>query len=619
MLDDMKKIFLPILLGLAMLAVSCEHNLDIAQKGVITPEDFYASDADAEALLANMYVSCFGNHGIAGTEGIYNNQLMIYNYSADDVLAAGGDAQDHLDFRVFDEFRYDNANSPLYNLYIGYCNSIYTANLIISNFTNENAEGTEPKFASEYTKRCVAEARVFRAYLHMMMAFAWYQPCIIDRLSVNLEDLPVQAESQKQVLDWVISECKAAIDSGYLPERAGTSDKDATAIMTKGFAQFIIGKAAMFNDDTATARSYLRQLIDSGDYALVPTKDYWTLFHAAGDGNSEVIFAPNFLRDDNFTANAWGSGMPIQRGRWMIADVLCWRTDALASTPTVCSNLPGSGGGWNGGAITEAFAEKFAAHDGKSPRRLATFLTEDEFLYEMDWSGSQVNDGTLEQKKLDESRGIKSTNGVYSHGRYFEWKNMVWHNIPRIVLQPGDDPSNYMSDDLSSLGANSNVHNLTMARYAEALLLYAEACIGNDGDGKGLAALNMVQERSGSGKVSNELTIQNVMEEKQYEMWFEGARFHDLVRWSVKYPSLVNLDAVFNGSQIHDNIPIVTDEFFTDGSAYKDKEHKLSVRYVKADFKPFEVGKHEYLPFPRDSKIVNTNLKDVKGWAYLNE
>ena len=32
----------------------------------------------------------------------------------------------------------------------------------------------------------------------------------------------------------------------------------------------------------------------------------------------------------------------------------------------------------------------------------------------------------------------------------------------------------------------------------------------------------------------------------------------------------------------------------------------------------FVVGKHEYLPFPRDVKTANKNLSDVLGWAYLN-
>ena len=603
---NMKKIIIPAILGLAVIGItSCESNLDIPQKGVVSSTEFYQSDADAEALLANMYVSCFGAHGIAGTEGIYNNQLMLFNYSSDDILAAGGDAEDHGDFRVFDEFRYDNANGPLNNLYAGYANSIFTANLIISNFTNENKDNAEPVFKSAYTDKCVAEARVFRAYMHLMEALAWNTPCIVDRL-LDASELPVQAESQKQVLDWVIAECEKAISSGKLPKRNGPTDKDATARMTKGFAQFVAGKAAMFNNDPATARKYLGDLIADGDYKLVPSNEFWMLTHAAGDGNSEVIFAPNFAEDSNFTSSGWGSGTPIQRGRWMVADVLCWRTDALASTPSVCENLPGGGGGWNGGAIQQDFAEKFLAHDGNSPRRLATFITEEEFLYEMDWSGSAVNDGTREQKASDPARGIKNTAGVYSHDKYFEWKRMVWHNIPKIVAGP--DASKYKGDDLGSLGPNSNTSNLCIARYAEALLLYAEACIGSNDEAKGLAALNEVQQRSGSGKISSKLTFEDVMEEKQYELWFEGVRYHDLVRWAAQ--KKVDLNQIFNVSGFHDRIPVVTDDFFTNGAA----EHKLSVKYVKAHYSKFEVGKHEYFPIPRDVKVANPTMEDVLGW-----
>lgn len=600
----MKKIILPVALGLALVATSCQNKLEIPQKGVLTAEEFYSSDADAQALLTNMYVSLFGSHGIAGTEGIYNNQLMLFNYSSDDVLAAGGDAEDHGDFRVFDEFRYDNANGPLKNLYSGYANSIFTANLVISNFSNENIDGSEPKYSSNFTKACVEEARVLRAYMHLMMALAYNTPCIVDRL-LDPSELPVQASSQSEVLQWVIAECEKAISSGLLIKDGGKSDKDATARMTRGFAQFVAGKAAMYNHDSATARKYLGALIDEGSYSLVPSEDFWTLFHAAGDGNEEIIFAPNFIEDSNF------SGFNVtQRGRWMVADVLCWRTDALASTPTVCQKLPSAGGGWNGGAIQEDFAKKFLAHDGNSPRRKATFITEDEFLYEMDWSASTVNDGTLAEKKKDDKRGIKNTAGVYSHSNFFEWKNMVYHNVPKLLA--GDKASSYPGDALTT-SANSNTHNLTMARYAEALLLYAEACIGSSDEAKGLAALNAVQERSGSGKISSSLTLADVMEEKQYELWFEGTRFTDLVRWASE--GKVNLDDIFNKSGFHDRIPIVTDTYFTD----KTPEHKLSVSYVKAHYSPFEVGKHEYFPIPRDMKISNPNLKDVLGWAYLNQ
>ena len=601
----MKKIILPILLGAAVLLSSCESKLYVQQKGVSSQDDFYKSEADAVAARADMYVNFVGS--VAGTAGIYNPELMILNYSADDILAAGGNSEDHGDFRVFCEFRYDNANGALKNMYNNYITSIYHANLVISNFSTENRNGTEPKFSNEFTKQIVEEARVMRAYDHLMMALSWNRPNIVDRL-LESDELPRQAASQSEVLEWVIAECEKALSSNVLPVRKGTDDKDGTAIMTRGFAQFVAGKAAVFNNDMATARKYLGALISEKKYELVPSEDFWTNFHRAGDGNSETIFEPNFIEDPAFTSSGFTA---MFRGRWMVANTLCWRTSNLASVPTVCEKIPTSGGGWNGGAVQEDFAKKFVEHDGNSPRRRACFLTEEEWLYEMDWSGSAVNDGTRAEKEADAKRGIQNTGGIYSHGPYFEWKHMVYHNPPRI-LTGGKE---YPADNINDLGSNSNQTNFGVARFAEALLLYAEACIGSSEEAEGLKALNRVQERSGSGKISASLTFDDVMEEKQYEMWFENCRFHDIVRWSKTHPDKVNLDQLFNQSGMHDRIPTVYDAFFTKGEA----THRFYTEYTKAHYNKFETGKHEYFPFPRDIKVANPELKDVLGWATADD
>ena len=75
MLTEMKKIIIPILSGLALIAVSCEKNLDIPKKGVTNTADYYASDADAQAALTNMYANYIDN--VAGTEGIDNPEYLF--------------------------------------------------------------------------------------------------------------------------------------------------------------------------------------------------------------------------------------------------------------------------------------------------------------------------------------------------------------------------------------------------------------------------------------------------------------------------------------------------------------------------------------------------------------
>ena len=608
----MKKILLPLFACALLGAASCQSMLDIPQKGVVAYEDFYANDADAEQALVNMYKQYINN--VAATEGIDVPEQVLLNYSADDILAAGGHNEDHAPFRYFCEFRYDNANATLKQAYQRYLYCIYHANLVISNFTNENRNGTAPKWESDYTKQAVAEARVMRAYLHLMTALSWNCPPKLDRV-YDPDETIKSVEKQSDILTWVIEECEKAISSGYLPKRNGQTDKDATARMSVGFAQFIAGKAAVFNNDMATARKYLGDLIDSKNYALIEGDEYWTNFHVYGDGNSEKIFEPNLIEEPAFTAG-WGAMMI---GRWMVANVFCWRTDALGSSPQVhVGNM-----GWNGGAIEPKFAEKFLAHDGDSPRRLACFLTADEWLYEMDWAsdidaatGENVN-MPLADKKKDPKRGIASANGLFSHGPYFEWKHMVYINPPAILTKG----KSYPADNMATTGPASNHKNFNVARYAEALLLYAEACIGSADAAKGLAALNEVQARVGV-ELSTELTLEEVMEEKQYEMWFENCRFHDIVRWSNL--GMLDIEATFANALA--DVPVLYDAFFfeedvIDGKKAADAnkpeaEHRFFVRYSPrpAAFK-FEKGKHEYFPFPLDVTNLNPNLKSYGAWA----
>ena len=210
-------------------AVSCESMLDIPKKGAVAYETYYASDADAEAAITSMYANFVQQ--VAGTEGIDNPEQVMLNYAADDVMAAGGHDADHAPFRYFCEFTYDNANGTLKEAYQRYMFAIYHANLVISNFTNENKAGAEPKWTSDYTEQVVAEARVMRAYLHLMLALSWECPPIVNRLQEG-DDLPTNAASQDEVLEFVVNECQKAIDSGKLPKRNGQSDKDATARMS---------------------------------------------------------------------------------------------------------------------------------------------------------------------------------------------------------------------------------------------------------------------------------------------------------------------------------------------------------------------------------------------------
>ena len=581
----MKKIIFSVaLLSAGMTLTSCSEDLlEIEQKATNSTDSFYKTDADAKSAVTAMYAT-FAEE-ISGNEGIWNAYIMGLNYASDDVFPAGGDIADHSGFRECGEFRYDTSFGPVSALYNHIYKSIYSANLVINYFGGDKAD-------SQVKKEAVAQARVMRAWAHMLAAQVYYQPPIVDHLIVD--DKPTNAESQKAIFDFCIKECEEAMSD--IPERNGQSDQEGAWYATKGFAQFVAGKSALFAGDNAKAASLLKPLVESPNYALVPGERFRDLFHVEGDGCEEKIFEINFSANSAASTGAgWAYGN--KRGRWMVANVLNWRGDDIVGggkNPQICST-----GGWGGGSINHEFAHKMLANDGDSYRRKATFLTSDEFFYDATlcpWQNDVEAGGTLStraEKEFDPNRGIKKDAGSFSRSDVMEVK---------MMMHPNDCDPNKVAGD------NCNNTNLCLARLGEAYLLYAEACLASGNTAEALKYVNKIQQRAGSKTISSSVDLQTIQDEKQYELWFEGCRWFDIVRWGI---------AKQCWDKVLDNVPYQFDEYWTSGGT---KPHKL-VYEVRHPYKEanitlsFTEGKNEYWPIPQTVIEVNDQMHQVRGWA----
>ena len=203
---------------------------------------------------------------------------------------------------------------------------------------------------------------------------------------------------------------------------------------------------------------------------------------------------------------------------------------------------------------------------------------------------------TVYGKKKDPKRGIKSTEGLFAHGVYMEVKNIESPNDRNMTI--------------------SDTHNsasFRIARLGEAYLLYAEACLETGNLDEGKKYLNAIQKRAEAPET--ELTTQTLRDEKQYELWFETCRFHDIVRWGIAKECQ---DAVV------DQVPQLYDDFFIQGTPYYGKEHHLRAELthplsvdqnLPASSYGFVKGKHEYFPFPKDVIDLNKELHQLNGWA----
>jgi hypothetical protein len=561
----MKKILISTVLLSALTTVSCNPDLlEIPQKGVVTLDEFYTPE-DAESVILAVY--SMGLRSLINGS-IYSPYILTSNLPSDDLYAAGSNRGDNDFAAQLNEFRHASDNEVTTRLYRNLYEFIYATNLLINNYEQGINDDID---------RYICEARVWRAWTHFYLAVWWGSPPLIDYLLLATER-PGNTPHD-EVMNWVIEELTAAAPG--LPSRVSPQDRNGAVRLTKEAAYAFLGKALVFAGRYSEAATILKNnVIDSGKFELVPGDQMQYLYHTAGDASSEKVFEFNVL--DNPALNH--EQMRNNLTPWMHYNMWHWRTDKLGGTP---NNIRANG--WGGCNPTGEFAEALIANDGiDSHRRKAWFKTYDEVLYEMPYT-SDADNPTLELKQRDLLRGVSpSGTGLYGHEGYFMYK-----------LVP------FESDKIPRFGELMD-NNFVIMRYAEVLLLYAEACAqsGTDMVG-GLEALNMVQRRAGSAHISTTLTLDEVKQEKRFECWMEGTRSPDLRRWGDAPTALAN-----NGRAV----PTFKDRIGSGGITI----HTGFVDWTGSDYNKdsygFRVGKDEYLPYPLEETLVNGNIVQNPGW-----
>ncbi|MBR3937656.1 MAG: RagB/SusD family nutrient uptake outer membrane protein [Bacteroidaceae bacterium] len=623
----MKKYLIPIICTAVLFTTACEDKLLEPQKGVVAYEDFYQTDDDAEAALAAAYDIMARQLARANGESIISPFEALFNLPGDDVYAAGEFYGDN-DFNgQINEFRGDANAQLVTSMYKGFYQIVYGANLVIDNFK----DGT-----TQVQKRCVAEARVMRAWAHMMLAIGWNCPPLIDHVlegSVRPTNYGNNDyASHKELLKWCGDEAMAAIDD--LKARINKNDKKGTTFITKGFARYVAGKAYIFAEDNAAAKTALMPLVTDTCYSLVPSGRIRETFHLAGEGNEEIIYATNVTQ--NPAMSTWGG--KIQKGYWMHLDIWGWRTDHWGGTP---SSVPG---GWGGLGVRQDFVDDLIANDGaNSARRLAWVRKYDpEILYDMAYSTDAPDWANPASPQYDPTRGlyIKSIAVRLDANNDTVWKDPVNkkaemdtiftnnkdEDIRRGITSYLYGQSEYLQyKRVLDVADNDNPRtlNVLVARLAEAYLLYAEACARTN-DNDGLVYLNRIQNRAGSNTVSGTLTLAAVKSEKRFEMFMEGCRFADLVRWYFQD----NDDEVYeklkdNGK----NVPQLYDQLFqsTDpktGVSNQPRTTKtnthtiyLVMQHPNLGEVGFKHNKHEFFPFPGAAVMaINPNMIQNPGY-----
>jgi SusD family. len=600
----MKKILIPAVLILvaAFISACSADRLEIPQKGVLLTQDFYNTDEDCEAAMVAAYRGLIAN--VCSQEGgsIYAPFRACFDLPGDDMYAAGSNYGDNDFMREMNEFTFGPNTAVLVNCYNNLFYAMYYSNIVIDKFKDGLPDGGQ----TPTTKRCVAEARVLRAWMQLMLTAGWGCPPLVDHVLeyFPLEEIyrcdehPTNPMSHEQMFEWCAKECEAA--RADLDERQGAGDKAGTWKVTKGFADAVAGKAYLFAGNYAAAKTALKRVIDSGNYELVPTARWNENFHASGDGNEEKIFETNLVNGGGL---GWGD--ITFSGTWMEANIWGWRGDhfvygnegEVKNNPwSIKTNIDG----WGGLGVPKDFADEWLAFDGKESVRFSNSLIHiDDVIYNTHY-GHEVDNMTLEQKKASKAFGIK-VDGLYGQSFYLAQKQ---------AIKP--------FEDAWYPGANQRFNNFVIMRYAEVLLMYAEAALQTGDAAQATWAFNKVHERAGAKPFNGAVDMNAIKKEKKFELWLEMCRWPDQVRWGdfeksklagsnvpILYDKLFRAPQGSDEDVIWENGSEANSRFYT-VRTHEAKDNGLSVGYV--------AGK-EYFPFPSVSDRQNPTLNQLPFWS----
>ncbi len=463
--------------------------------------------------------------------GNYYNWFFTKNLLADDVWTGGGSRGDNSQMEQLNEYTFDTDHGMIQGVYAGMYGIIYKANLIIDLLQPD----------TEVKRRVVAEAKFFRAWAHFELVTLFGTAPVVNHLLAPGEYRPGNS-TPEQLWAQVEGDLKDALDMNALPSKANANDSETTIRVTKEVAQSMLGKAYVFQGKYREAADILDKVIESGKYELYQG-DYDQLLHATTDGCCEAMLE---VQKRNDQEQAWSQYT-------MTYVMQGWRTDLLNMSPEASSYIAtGTYGFLN---PRKDLYDAFVAMEGKDGYRLkSTMLTAEQ----------------MQEKGISLQIGAN----LIGHEGIYMWKNRALKS-DCVYDASGFQVLQYI--------------NLRVMRYAEVLLLAAEAHVQGGDQSKAVDYINRIRTRAHLNPLSS-VSLDDVKKEKRLELCLESVRFQDLVRWGDAERVMANQGK---------DIPV-----------YSSEGVKFTFHNDTYGFK----AKHKLLPIPRKEMELNPNMVQNTNW-----
>jgi len=459
---------------LALILVSSCHDVldELPQNRAFTEETDYT-------ITENMILPLIGAYAELQTRGW--EEFPLISVRGDDVNHGGlGDQQD---FAETDKYNY-NKDYWMYNsVWQNEYRDIFTFHSAMEQIELYKEYADNKLIADQY----IAEVKTIRAFLLFQLSRVWgdiFIPTTSDPSDLLVADLASKAEVMQHISDQM-DEAASLLPNMHPNERTDIRGgvTKYTALAIKALANLELKNYQAVADATS-------QIISSGEFNL--EADFYELFKLTGKLNNENILE---LQYSDF---GQGSG-DIKSYLFAFFGPQGW-------TPKVA----GAGGGWGFYEPSLKYI-KFMLDRGETIRLETSVLFTDRGIAEIQ---SDPNYATLPGWISNTTRSGDQIND-YARAMFASGK----HYLPSEQLTPGR----------TGYGNNKN---FTCIRYAEILLMHAEALTQGANSSAMTAdeAVNLVRARAGLTPLSG-VTNDQVMDEKFAELAMEwGTRYYDMIR-----------------------------------------------------------------------------------------
>jgi|AntRauTorckE5430_2_1112549.scaffolds.fasta_scaffold00562_2 hypothetical protein len=322
----------------------------------------------------------------------------------------------------------------------------------------------------------MAEAKFIRAWFFYNLVTIFGNVPKVDRLLAPSEYNLASTTNTAEIWTLIVQDLTDA--AAVLPLKSGYSQNDLGRI-TKGTVQALLVKSYLWQENWAAAQSMAEEIVNSGEYTLMA--NYADIFTTGGENASESVFEIQYM---NASGGNWG------------------KNNANEGTfSNVFQRARGSFEGFGFNIPTQGFVDEFSAEGFEDPRLASTVFR----------VGDAMGD-----------RGIFTKDAT---GMPFDFYNKKAFNNKAEEAPFGDPNPNG--------GTNDRV-----IRYADVLLMHAEAAAKNGNEAAAKTSLNAVRARARGADnsilpditSSGQALIDAIYRERRIELGMEGHRFFDLVR-----------------------------------------------------------------------------------------